>query len=77
MARGSVLFFSDNIPCADLGNQFLDCMVFVPYVVLLEVLNILCVNGRDNDFDCHRVDHLLEGVLMPLDLLVRLELEEL
>ena len=72
-----LLLDGDNIPCAELGNHCLDCLVFVPYVVLLEFLNVLCVDGRDNGFDCHQVDNLLEDVLPPLYLLVRLELEEI
>ena len=67
----------DNIPRAELGNQCLDGLVFVPYVVLLEFLIVLCVDSRDNGFNHHRVDHLLESVLLPLDLMVRLDLEEL
>ena len=52
-------------------------MVLVPYVVLLELIDILRVDGRDDGFDHHRVDHILEGVLLQLELLVRLELEEI
>ena len=52
-------------------------MVLVPYVVLFELLDILYINGCDNFFDRHRFDHLLESVLLPLNLLVHLELEEL
>ena len=52
-------------------------MGFVPYVVLLEFLEVLCVGNRDDGFDRHQVDHLLEGVLLPLELLVRLDLEEI
>ena len=61
----------------DLGNHCLDRLIFVPYVVLLEFLDGFCVDSHDNGFDCHQVDHLLEGALLPLNLLVRLELEEL
>ena len=67
----------DNIPRADLGNQCLDSLDFVPYVVLLEFLSILRVNVCNNVFYCHRVYHFLEGVLLTLNLLFRLELEEL
>ena len=55
--------------------KFIVC--FLPYIVLLEFLNILRVDGCDNGFDHHRVDPLLEGVLLPFELLVLLELEDL
>ena len=71
------LLGGDKIPRAEIGNQCLDCLVLVPYVVLLELLDILCVDGRDNGFDRHRVEHVMKGVILPLNLLVRLELEEL
>ena len=48
-----LLLGGDNIPRAELGNQCLDGLVFVPYVVLLEFLDVLCVDGRDNGFDRH------------------------
>ena len=67
----------DNIPRTEMGNQCLDGLFFVPYVVLLEFLNVFCVDGCDNKFDHYWVNHLLEGVLLTLDLLVRLELEKL
>ena len=72
-----LLLSGDDIPRANLGNQCLDGLVFLPYVDLLEFLIILCVESHDNGFDHHRVDHLLESVLLPLDLRVRLDLEEL
>ena len=61
----------------ELGNQCLDGLVFVPYVILLEFFDALCVDVGNNGFDHQQVDHLLEGLYLPLDLLVRLELEEL
>ena len=72
-----ILLGGDNIPHAELGNEYLVHLVFVPYVVLLEFLNVLCVDGRDSGFERHQVNHLLEGVLLTLDLLVHLELEEI
>ena len=67
----------NNIPRAELGRQCFDCMVFVPYVFLLKFLDVLRVDDRDDGFDCQRVDHLLEGVLLPIDIIVLLELEEI
>ena len=72
-----LLLGGNNIPRAELGNHCFDFMVFVPYVVLLEFLDVLRVGGCNDGFNRHRADHLLEGVLLPLNLLVRLELEEL
>ena len=77
MARGSgiysqLLLGGNNISRADLGNHCIDCMVFVTYLVLLELLNVLRVDGRDDGFDRHRLNHLLEGVILPLDLMVSL-----
>ena len=72
-----LLLGGNNIPCAELGEHCFDCLVFVPYVVLLEFLDILRVDGRGNGFGRHRVDYVLEGILLPLDLLVLLELEEI
>ena len=71
------LLGGDNIPRAELGNQCLDRLVVVTYAFLLEFLDILRINSCDNGFDHHQVYHLLEGVLLPLDLMVSLELEEL
>ena len=71
------LLGGDNIPRAELGKKCLDGLVFVPYVVLLELFNLLCVDGCDNGFDLHQVNHLLESVLLSLNFLVRLKLEEL
>ena len=65
-----ILFGGNNIPRADLDNHCLDRLIFVPCIVLLEFLDVLCVNGRNYGFKCHQVAHLLEGVLLPLDLLV-------
>ena len=48
-----LLFGGNNIPLADLGNHCFDCLVFVPYVVLLEFLNILRIAGRNDRFDRH------------------------
>ena len=48
-----ILLGDDNIPRAELGNQCLDGLVFVPYVVLLEFLDVLCVDGCDNGYDRH------------------------
>ena len=72
-----LLLGGDNIPRAELGKKCLDGLVFVPYVVLLELFNLLCVDGCDNGFDRHQVNHLLDSVLLSLDFLVRLKLEEL
>ena len=69
-----ILLGGDNIPLAELGNQYLDPLVFLPCVILLELLNALRMDGGNNGFDRHRVNHLLEGVLLPLYLQVRLEL---
>ena len=57
-------------------DHCLDCLFFVPDVVLLHIFNVLCVDGRDDGFDCHRIHHLLEGVLLPFDLLIFLEQKE-
>ena len=35
------------------------------------------VNGRDDGFDLHGIYHLLKFLLLPVDLVVLLELEEL
>ena len=67
----------NNIPCAELYKHFPDCLVLVTYVVLLAFFHVLRFDGCDDGFDCHQVGHILEGVLLPLDLLVLLELEEL
>ena len=72
-----ILLGGDNIPRAEMGNQCLDGLVFVPYVVLLEFIYVLRGNVCNDGFDHHRFDHLLESVLLPLNLLVRLELEKL
>ena len=61
----------------DLGDHRFYCLVFVPYVVLPKFLDVLCINSHDNGFDLHQVNHLLEHVFLPLDLLVLLELEEI
>ena len=37
----------------------------------------MCVDVRDDDFDHYGIDHLLKGVLLPVDLVELLELEEL
>ena len=66
-----------KLSLVDLGNHCLDRLIFVPYVVLLEFLDGFCVDSHNDGLDCHRVDHLLKGALLPLNLLVRLELEEL
>ena len=52
-------------------------MVFVPAVVLLQLLYVLCVGGRDNGFDHHGIHHRLEGVLLTFDIVVLLVLEDL
>ena len=72
-----ILLGGNNITLAELGNHCLYPLVFVTCIVLLEFLDILCIDGCDNGFYRHRVDHLLEGVLLPLGLLMRLELEDL
>ena len=35
------------------------------------------INGFDDGFNHHGINHLLKGVLLPVDLVVLLELEEL
>ena len=70
-----ILLGCNNIPQAEMGKYFIDRLVFVPCVFLLEFLDVLRVNVHENGFNRHQVDHLLEGVLLPLDLLFRLELE--
>ena len=60
-----------------MDDHYLDCMVLVPYIVLLEFLHVFRVDVRDDSFDRHQVNHLLEGVLLQFDLLVRLEWEDL
>ena len=72
-----ILLGDDNIPRAELGNQCLGGMFFVTYVVLPEFLDELCVDGRNNGFNCHQVKHLLEGVILPIDILIHLDMEEL
>ena len=67
----------NNIPRADMDDHYIDCMVLVPYIVLLEFLDVFRVDVRDDSFDRHQVNHLLEGVLLQFDLLVRLEWEDL
>ena len=37
----------------------------------------MSVDGRDDGFDRHRIYHLLEGVILPVDLFVILEMEYL
>ena len=70
-----LLFGGDDIPRDDLGNQCLDGLIFLSYVVPLEFLDVLRVNGHNDGFNRHRVNHVLEGVFLTLDLLVLLELE--
>ena len=48
-----ILLGGNNIPHAELGNHCIDHLVFVPYVFLLELLDVLRVDGRDNGFKCH------------------------
>ena len=67
-----LLLGGDNIPHTELGNQFFDRLVFVPCVVLLEFLNILHIQGCDDGFNRQQFDQLLEGALLPIDLLVLL-----
>ena len=52
-------------------------LLFIPNVVLLQLLDVLSVDGRDGGLDRHEVHYLLEGVIMSLDILVLLELEEI
>ena len=73
---GQLILGDNNKPRADLGDHFFYRLFFLPYVVLLKFLGVLLVDGRDDSFDRHRVDHLLEGVLLTLDLLVLLELDD-
>ena len=60
-----ILLGGDNIPLAEMDNQCIDRLLFLPYVFLLEFLDVLRVNGCNDGFDHHQVDHLLEGVLLP------------
>ena len=72
-----IILGGNSIPRAELGNHCLDHLVFVTYLVFLEFLDVLCVNGRDDGFYRHQFNHLLEGVILPLNPMVRLELKEL
>ena len=72
-----LLLGSDDAPRSELLDHCLDCLVFVPNTVILQIFDILRIEGRDNGFNRHRIYHLLEGILLPFDLVVLLELEEL
>ena len=72
-----LLIGGNNIPRVDLGDHSFYRMVFVPYAVLLEFLDVLRINGRDDGFDRHQVGHILEGIILPLKFMVLLEFEEL
>ena len=74
---GQILFGGGDVPHSDLCDHRFDGLVFIPDVVLLQLLDILSIGGRDDGLDCHIVHHLLEGVLLPLDLMVILDMEEL
>ena len=74
---GPLLLGGNNITCLKLCEHCFYGLVFVPEVVFLQILDVLRVDGRKNGFYCHRVDQLLEVVLLPVDLMVLLELEEL
>ena len=67
-----------------MGNHCFNCLVFMPHVVFFGFLDIFHVDGRDDGFDGrddgfnrHQVDHLLEGVFLPLNLMVLFYLEDI
>ena len=53
-------------------DHFFDGQIFISYIVLLQLLVVLIVGGRDYGLDQHGVHHLLEGLILPLDPLVLL-----
>ena len=72
---GDLLLSVNDVPHMELRDHRLGGLMFVTYVVLLELFSLLRINGCDNGFDLHGIHHLLEVVIFPVDLVVLLELE--
>ena len=72
-----LLLGCDDVPRPELIDHCLDCLVFVPNVVILQLFDVLRIDGPDDVFDRHRIHHLSKGVLLPFDLVVLLELEDI
>ena len=74
---GQFILGGDDVPRLDLRDHRFDGPILIPNVVLFQLLDILSVDGCKDGLNHHGVHHLLEGVLLTLDLLVRLDLEDL
>ena len=74
-----VLIFlcGDDKPCHELSDHGGDGLVLVVDVVFGELVNILCVDLTDDGLNADLVDDLLKCVVLPFQLLVVLELQEL
>ena len=55
-----LLLGGNDIPRTELSDHNYYSLVFVPCVVFLKFLDVLCVDRRYNGFDCHQVNHLLQ-----------------
>ena len=74
---GEIFFGCDDVLCPDLLNHRLNVLVFVINVDFFYLFHALRVNVRDDGLNRHGINHLLKDVLLPVDLVVLLELEEL
>ena len=50
---GHLLLGDNYIPRADLVDHCFYCLVFTPYVVFLEFLDVLHIDGHDDGLDRH------------------------
>ena len=74
---GQLLIGGYEVQFLELCDHRFDILVLISYVVLIQILDVLRFNGRNNVLNHYGVHHLLKSVLLPLDLLVLLKLEEL
>ena len=67
----------DDVPRLELLDHCLDGMIFATDIVLLYLFDLSRIDGCADGFDRHGIHHLLEGVLLPSNIVVLLELEEI
>ena len=74
---GKLLLCCDYAPRLELLDHRLGGLILVNHVVLFKIFHILRVDGCKNGFDRYGIYHLMKCVLLPVELVVLLELEEL
>ena len=75
--EGKISLGSNDLPRLELLDHRSNVLGLVTNVVFFYMFRILQIDVRNDGFDSHGIDHLLKSVLLPVDLVVLLDLDEI